>query len=244
MSAPRQPVVLEALQTPAEASQKSTVIFLHGLGDDGRGTGYGLAQQFQIHQKRPYTRWVLPTAEVDPAVGQRCWYKPHELPSPEDDAAGWEEEEDEEGIMRTVQYVDSLVAEEVGRGTPPERIVVGGFSQGCAVSMVWGLKGEWRDKVAGVFGLGGYLPKIKAVTPEGLGGDAASGQQHVGRWFFGHGMSDSLVSISLFAEGQKRLQQYVDRDSIEGHVYQELGHDVGGGEIRDLWMWLNMVAPE
>lgn len=250
MSALKQPVVLEPLQTPAEASQKSTVIFLHGFGDDGRGTGYGLAQQFQMHQKRPYTKWILPTADVDPAVGQRCWYKPRELPSPspEDDAASrWDEAdaEDEEGILKTVRLVDGLVADEVARGTPPERIVVGGFSQGCAVSMVWGLRGEWRDKVAGVVGLGGYLPRIRAVTPEGIGGDAAGGgAPHARRWFFGHGMSDSLVSIGLFAEGQKRLQQYVDRDSVEGHVYPELGHDVGRGEIRDLWLWLNTVAPE
>lgn len=251
MAAQKLPVVLEALETSTSASQ-SAVIFLHGLGDDGRGTGYGLAQQFQIYQKLPYTKWVLPTASVDPAVGQRCWYKPSSLPSPqqpkvpqndEDDGSEVDKDEDEEGILKTVEYIDSLVAAEVGKGIDPGRIVVGGFSQGCAVSMVWGLKGQWRDKVAGVFGLSGYFPRIRAVLPDVVGSKTENGK-HAIRWFFGHGMADMAVSINLFAQGQKRLQRYVDRDMVEGHVYEELGHDVGGGELRDFWRWLKMVVPD
>lgn len=248
MAAPRQPVVLEALEAPTDASKRSVVIFLHGLGDDGRGTGYGVAQQFQAHKKLPCTKWVLPTAPVDPAVGQRCWYKPHDLPSPlkprvpghEADATEVDEEEDEEGILKTVAYIDGLVAGEVEGGVDPGRIAIGGFSQGCAVSMVWGLKGHWRDKVAGVFGLSGYFPRIKAVDTGAFGSDG----RKTARWFFGHGTADMAVSLSLFADGQTRLQQFVDRDSIEGHVYDGLGHDIGGGELRDFWLWLKTVLPE
>lgn len=253
MTPSKKPVVLEPLQTPDEACKSSAVIFLHGLGDDGRGTGYGLAQQFQIHKKLPYTKWVLPTAPVDPDVGQRCWYKPHELPSAvrpgesgdqrSADASGMHAVEDEEGILEAVRYIDDLVAEEVKNGLPPERIVVGGFSQGCAVSMIWGLKGRWRDKVAGVFGLSGYFPRIKSLEPSVEHGDEGSGS-YARRWFFGHGMSDMLISVSLFAEGQKALLQFVDREVVEGHVYQELGHDVGGGELRDFWVWLRAVLPD
>lgn len=252
MATQRDPVVLPPLEPSPDASKASTVIFLHGLGDDGRGTGYGIAQQFQTYEKLPHTKWLLPTANNDPAVGQRCWYKPHDLPSPmkprvpsqdddKDTAEVVDEDEDEEGIRRTVEYIDELVAAEVEGGVDPARIVVGGFSQGCAVSMVWGMKGRWKDKVAGVFGLSGYFPKIEAVMS--LGAEAGDGK-HAPRWFFGHGMADRAVSISLFAEGQKRLQQYVSRENIEGHVYEELGHGVGGGELRDFWLWLKMVFQE
>lgn len=232
-------MVLEPLEIPAEPSKKSAVIFLHGLGDDGRGTGYGLAQQFQIHQKLPYTKWILPTASIDPEVRQRCWYKPHGFHvQPSTDVEVVDDPEDEQGILDTVRYIDGLVAGEVESGLPPHRIVVGGFSQGCAVSIIWGLKGQWRDKVAGVFGLSGYFPKNK-IEEDGLG----LGGKYAARWFFGHGMSDMLIPISLFAEGQKRLLQYVDRESVEGHVYHELGHDVGGSEIQDFWLWLNTALP-
>lgn len=260
MATHRDPVVLPPLEPPSEPSQKSTIIFLHGLGDDGRGTGYGLAQQFQIYEKLPHTKWVLPTANIDPAVGQRCWYKPHDLPSPlkprvpanddDDETAEVDEEEDEEGILKTVEYIDSLVAAEVEDGVDTKRIVVGGFSQGCAVSMIWGLKGQWRSKVGGAFGLSGYFPNIKAVMmpetsgAEGAGQGDGGGKEHVARWFFGHGLADPLISTKLFVEGQKRLQQFVPREHVDGHVYEELGHDVGGGELRDFWMWLKVIFQE
>ncbi|KAG8159479.1 hypothetical protein KVR01_011140 [Diaporthe batatas] len=246
---PGDPAILEPLDRLADPSKRSTVIFLHGLGDDGHGTGYGLAQQFQRYQKLRCTRWVLPTAPIDPQVGQRCWYKPHSLPSAlkprvpdrDDDVAGFDvsDDEDDEGLLRTVAYIDELVKAEVDRGIEPGKIAVGGFSQGCAVSMVWGLKGQWKDKVAGVFGLSGYLPNIKAVCEAGKASDGTG--KHARKWFFGHGMGDALVSVNLFAEGQKRLQQYVKEESIEGHIYQDLGHDVGTSEVRDLWLWFKSV---
>lgn len=250
---PRNVFTLDPLKTPPHASQKSTIIFLHGLGDDGRGTGYGLAQKFQTYQKLPYTKWVLPTAPVDPAVGQRCWYKPHDLDGrtknnnndDDDNNNKVDENEDEEGILDTVKYIDSLVAKEVSEGgVDPSKIVVGGFSQGCAVSMVWGLQGEWRAKVAGVCGLSGYFPNIRPSASGGSSG-AVTAAAPVPHWFFAHGMSDRLIPIQLFAEGQKRLQQLVvDREKVEGHVYEELAHDIGGGEIRDLWLWLKAVLQE
>lgn len=240
-TSPRDVVVLEPLEPAPDPSKKSTIIFLHGLGDDGLGTGYGLAQKFQIYKKLPYTKWILPTAPVDPAVGQRCWYKPHALPSTAQDLGNGKadeaeaEAEDEEGILATVAYIDTLVADEVEQGgVPPNRVVVGGFSQGCAVSTIWGLKGEWRDKVAGVCGLSGYFPNILL----------SEGTSTAPEWFFGHGMADPLVSIQLFAEGQKRLQDIVDREKIDGHVYDDLAHDIGGAEIRDTWLWLKKVLQE
>lgn len=254
MAAQGDPIILPPLEQPADASKSSTVIFLHGLGDDGRGSGYGLAQQFQIYQKLPTTKWVLPTAAFDPDVGERCWYKPHSLPSPmkprapghaEDlDSAGGADEGDEEGIWRAVEYIDSLVAAEVDSGTDPSRIVVGGFSQGCAVSVIWGLKGQWRDRVAGVFGLSGYFPQIKSVVSDGTDQDAESAKSVAPKWFFGHGLADRLISTPLFADGQRRLQQHVAREKIEGHVYEGLGHDIGGAEIRDFWLWLTTLLQE
>ncbi|KAF3760307.1 hypothetical protein M406DRAFT_32025, partial [Cryphonectria parasitica EP155] len=246
------------LETPASPSKNSTIIFLHGFGDDGHGTGYGLAQQFQMYQKLPYTKWVFPTAHVDRIVGQRCWYRPHDLKpegpvhEAEDELEGSNEEEyekDEEGILKTVQYIDSLVAKQIEDGVEPGKIVVGGFSQGGAVSTIWGLKGQFRDKVAGVFGLSGYFPRVKAVAvslpaESGIEADGDTGGTYAPRWFFAHGMADKMIPISLFREGQKRLHQYIAREKVEGHVYENLDHDVGRGELRDLWLWLRKVLEE
>ena len=51
-----------------------------------------------------------------------------------------DDEDDEEGMMKSVDYICGLIAKEVEEGKVPlDRIVVGGFSQGCAVSLLVGL---------------------------------------------------------------------------------------------------------
>jgi len=68
------------------------------------------------------------------------------------------EPDDERGIMESISYVDSLVEAEVAPGVDAKRIVVGGFNQRCAVSMVWGLTGRWQDQMGGLVCLSGYFP--------------------------------------------------------------------------------------
>ncbi|KAF4551248.1 Phospholipase/Carboxylesterase-like protein 4 [Elsinoe fawcettii] len=241
--------VLDRVINPPDTSKRSSIIFLHGLGDDGHGSGYALAQQFQMYNKLLYTKWILPTAKIDHDVGERAWYKPHDLPSPlkprvpgQDNDKEVDEDEDEVGIIEAVNFIDELVEKEINDGIDPSKIVVGGFSQGCAVSTAWGLKGKHRNKVAGVYGLSGYFPKIKSLTLEALSGEGA--QEHASQWFFAHGMADRAVAINLFAEGQKRLQELVDKDIVEGHVYQDLAHTIAGPEIRDIWLWFKKVLKE
>jgi predicted esterase len=41
---------------------------------------------------------------------------------------------DPEGTQESVEFVNGLIAAEVAAGIPPERIVLGGFSQGGHVS--------------------------------------------------------------------------------------------------------------
>ena len=75
-------------------------------------------------------------------------------PNPDKD----EEEDDKEGIMKSVEYICGLIDTEVEAGVPVERIVVGGFSQGCAISLLVGLIGRYRGRLGRVVGLSGYLP--------------------------------------------------------------------------------------
>ena len=75
-------------------------------------------------------------------------------PDPEDS----DEEDDAEGMMKSVEYICGLVDKEVEGGVPVERTVVGGFSQGCAISLLVGLVSRYKGKLAGVVGLSGYLP--------------------------------------------------------------------------------------
>lgn len=62
--------------------------------------------------------------------------------------------------------MNKLIREEIDNGVPSERIVVGGFSQGCALSLLTGLTSE--AKLGGIIGCSGWLvlsKKIASVSP-------------------------------------------------------------------------------
>ena len=87
--------------------------------------------------------------------------------------------EDEAGMLASVRTISQLVAEEVDAGIPSERIIVGGFSQGSAISLLTGLTIE--RKIAGLVCLSGWL---------GLSDKAAAMQtDHAKKLpiFWGHG---------------------------------------------------------
>lgn len=64
--------------------------------------------------------------------------------------------EDESGMNESLEDVRALIKRELELGIPPERIVVGGFSQGAGMALLAGLTG--KDKVGGLVSLSGYLP--------------------------------------------------------------------------------------
>ena len=230
------------------AGRAATVIFLHGYADDAEGIPLGLAQQFQMHGKLLYLRWVLPNAPRHPEAMTRAWYMPKALPKamrPQvpGEAADEEELDDKEGILKTCDMVDDLVQQELERGVEPGRIVVGGFSQGCAVSLVWGQLGKLRHKVGGVVCMSGYFPLADRITSirkeKGMTEDEQSGCQ----WFYIHGSADALVPMKVFVQGVEDLTKYINKDDLEGHVYDGMGHSTNNALLRDLLGFLGRVLP-
>lgn len=75
--------------------------------------------------------------------------------------------EDEAGIVKSKDYLHSLIATEIEKGIPSERIVLGGFSQGGAMSIFSGVTCPTR--LGGIFGLSCYLllqGKVKDMVPK------------------------------------------------------------------------------
>ena len=67
-------------------------------------------------------------------------------------------------MLETVRLLNQLITAEVDSGIPSERVILGGFSQGAAMSLLTGLTTE--RKLGGVVVLSGWLPlkdKFKAV---------------------------------------------------------------------------------
>lgn len=78
------------------------------------------------------------------------------------------QDEDQEGLLLSASRIQQLVTSEVDEHEiPSTRIVLGGFSQGGALSLITGLTSE--RKLGGVVCLSGWLPltsKIKNVSGE------------------------------------------------------------------------------
>ena len=68
-----------------------------------------------------------------------AWFTPTSLSPYPSSRPELDDPEDEDGMLRSRTYVESLIDGLVEKGVPANRIVLGGFSQGHAIALVTGL---------------------------------------------------------------------------------------------------------
>jgi phospholipase/carboxylesterase len=206
-------------------SPVATIIVLHGLGADGNDF-VPIAQELDL---RPVgaVRFVFPHAPVRPVTinggaRMRAWY----------DILGIDlaRKEDEPGLRASLAEVQALIDREVERGIPAERIVLMGFSQGCAMTLLAGLRAPQR--LAGLVGLSGYLPLAASTTAE-----RSAANRHT-PIFMGHGRHDPIVPLAGGVASRDALQAL--GHEVEWHDYP-MEHSVCAEEIADLSRWLLKV---
>ena len=171
---------LEVIEVETAANPTATVLWMHGLGADGQDF-VPVAQELSLASVGP-VRFVFPNAPVIPVTlnggyPMRAWY----------DILGAEltQRQDEQGMRRTQGAINTLIARETARGIAASRIVVAGFSQGCAMALMTGLR--YPDRLAGIMGLSGYLPLLTTLAAE------RSPANHGLPVFLGHGRRDGMV---------------------------------------------------
>ena len=189
------------------------------------------------------TAWYTPTSFSPIPVGR----------SSDDTAKGDDAEDDEfheeaeEEILQSVEYVCALIDEEVKRGVELKRIVIGGFSQGCAITLLTGLYSRYGRRIAAVVGLSGYLPRGKQIT-RGKEGSAHTGTEggEDGKMevFLAHGTRDMLVPMRVFRDAKARVARTVGEEQVEAHEYQGMGHVTSGPEFRDMCTFLEKLITE
>jgi lysophospholipase-1 len=120
--------------------------------------------------------------------------------------------QDERGILRSRDYFNTLIKEEMDKGIKPTRIVLGGFSQGGAMSLFTGITNH--QKIGGVFGLSCYLllsDRLKNYSPEGELPNKDT------PFFLAHGTDDEVVKYEF---GEKTAQQLKEMGlNVEFHTY-------------------------
>ena len=225
MNAPTPPTPVAPLQTlegQTGPDPVATVIVLHGLGADGNDF-VPIAQQLDLRAVG-HVRFVFPNAPERPVTVNggyvmRAWY----------DILGADlvRREDEAGLRQSQAQVQALLDREQARGIAPERTVLMGFSQGCAMTLMTGLRAPQR--LAGLAGLSGYLPLADSTAAER---SAANADVPI---FLAHGSQDPVV---VPARG------LASRDALlalgyapEWHSYP-MEHAVCPEEVDDLNAWL------
>ena len=217
--------MLDIIEAESGPDPTATILILHGLGADGNDF-VPVAQELQLDQVGP-VRFIFPHAPVLPVTinngyRMRAWY----------DILGFGEEapQDEAGLRRSQQLVEALLQREKERGVPAHRIVLGGFSQGCAISLLTGLR--HAERLAGIMGLSGYLPLADKTAGER---SEASLRTPV---FLAHGTHDEVIALER-AESSRATLQALGYE-VEWHEYL-MGHSVTPLEIEELNTWLLRV---
>jgi phospholipase/carboxylesterase len=207
----------------------ASVIVLHGLGADGQDF-VPVVQALDLAPLGP-VRFVLPSAPVRPVTinggyRMRAWYDIH--PAPADPAQP--RREDEAGLLASCALVQQLIDREVGRGVPSDRIVLMGFSQGCAMTLLAGLQAP--APLAGLVGLSGYLPLAGRFSADRID------LQRAVPVFLAHGEHDDIVTPDRAMAARDTLRSL--GITVDWHSYP-MGHEVCMPEIEALNQWLLRV---
>ncbi|KAL3595021.1 hypothetical protein FPOAC2_09342 [Fusarium poae] len=141
---------------PAASRHTATVIFVHGLGDTGHGWASAV-ENWRRRQKLDEVKFILPHAPQIPIsvnMGMRMpgWFDIKQLGGDVDSLI---RNEDIEGIKLSQKYFHDLIQQEIDSGIATDRIVLGGFSQGGAMSLLAGL--TCTSKLGGILGLSSWL---------------------------------------------------------------------------------------
>lgn len=207
-----------------------------------------VADQFQQGGKLSWMSWVLPNAKYNMDAMDTAWFIPHPLPTLAPSRPELAPDDDEEGMLETVAYLESLIDAVVESGVPLNRIVLGGFSQGCAMSLLTHLtSSKYSGKLAGIVGLLGFLPlsdgkqRIQELREEHGLPRLIEDDVPV---FLGRGTSDALIANRIWNYSLKGLTELGLKESqSEVHTYQGLTHTINGAVLRDVCVWLEKVVP-
>ena len=214
--------MLETHEIETGPRPHTTLIVLHGLGADGFDF-VPICGELRL-QALGDIRYVFPHAPQRPVTinngyEMRAWY----------DILGLDlvRREDETGLRESQQQIAALIDRERERGVPAERIVLVGFSQGCAMTLMTALR--YPHRLGGAVGLSGYLPLAATTMAERSAANAGL------PIFLAHGTQDPVVAPARGTASRDALRAL--GHEVEWHDYP-MPHSVCAEEIADMNAWL------
>ena len=221
--------LLECVEVATGPAPVASVIWMHGLGADGYDF-VPVVKELEINKLpglEAGVRFIFPHAPMRPVtinngMVMRAWYDIKMI--------DLVRQEDEAGLRASQAECEKLIASEVARGVPKNRIVLAGFSQGGAITLQTGLR--HKDRLAGLMVLSSYLPMAATVAGEM---SAASKDLPI---FMAHGTRDPMIALSRAIASRDQLKQL--GCTIEWNEYP-MEHSLAMEEVRDIRVWLARV---
>ena len=217
--------LLEHVTIDTADNPEISVIWLHGLGADGNDF-VPIVRELDL-SGLPGIRFIFPHARTIPVTVNngyvmRAWY--------DISNADLSRREDEGGLRASQRDVEALIAREKARGIPANKIILAGFSQGCAMTLQTGLRHP--EKLAGMLCLSGYLPLHAQVAHERTEASLAV------PIFMAHGRQDHVVPFIRGEQSRDILKEL--GYTIDWHAYP-MQHSLCFEEVQDISAWLKKV---
>ena len=217
--------LLEHIQIETNDHPDIAIIWMHGLGADGNDF-VPMVRELDL-AGLPGIRFIFPHANTMPVTisngyVMRSWY----------DITGLElgRREDENGLRASQKDIEAFIEREKARGIPASRIILAGFSQGCAMAIQTGLRHP--EPLAGLLCLSGYVPLSANVATERS--DAGKSTPI----FMAHGRYDNVVPFNR-AEASRDLLVSLGYQ-VEWHEYA-MQHTLCLEEVQHISAWLKKV---
>jgi phospholipase/carboxylesterase len=176
-------VTLVSRRRPAAGEPEGLLVLFHGRGADE----YDLEPLFDVLDPDQRLLGVTPRGPLSLPPGGAHWYAVHRIGFP-----------DPGTFLPTYAaasaWLDDLAAE---TGIPPERTVLGGFSQGAVMTYSLGL-GAGRPRGAALVAFSGFIP-----TVEGWEIDLSLPLPPVA---IGHGTYDPVIGVEWGRDARDRLE--------------------------------------
>lgn len=210
--------LLPSVEVAPSGTHKSTIIWLHGLGDSGNGFS-PIVPQLQLNPMLGI-KFIFPHAPVRPVtinngMEMRAWYDIKTL--------DMGSRADVEGVLESSVAVKALIDNEIENGIPPEKIMLIGFSQGGVIALHVGPRYEKR--LAGIVALSTYM-----CEPQSLSYEKTEANQDT-PILCCHGQQDEVVPMSLGHMAYQTLLSDNRQVTWKQYVMQ---HNVCMPEIQDI----------
>ncbi|KAJ6604153.1 phospholipase carboxylesterase [Mycena vulgaris] len=212
----------EILVIPASQKHTASVIFVHGLGQT-TFTWRAMILEGLV-PNLPHVEWILPQASNKAVTYYRgmsrpSWFNIATLPP-------GDAEFDEAAIAESIGIIENLIISQIHRGVDSRRILLVGFSQGAALSLMVAL--STLHDLGGVASLSGWIP------PRARDQMIASPNVPI---LWCHGTADLEIPIAVGENAVSYLKKHL-RDKVQYKTYPGLEHTINDEEVDDLLAWL------